>query len=217
LSAAGGRAESVQSAQSGGATERSSATNTSAGASTVLKTVPAADATSAASLSKAFTSTNLAPVGGSTDPATMKVGAPASISISPAATAGTTTQAPIDALELLTPAQRQTFVRASSAFESFCHDWERLLRERELNNLEHLSWRQDGTLQTATYTGYGKVEACECKESKEGLPIGKIRYEEMNYSIAGKTIDEAKHAAPKMTHEISTLEIFSWDKGKWFY
>jgi hypothetical protein len=122
-----------------------------------------------------------------------------------------------DGLDLLSPAQRRTYQRASSTFTDFCHDWERLLHERELDNLEHLSWREDGGLETASYTGYSKVESCECKASKEGLPIGKIRYMEINYSIVGKTIQEARHAAPKLIHEINTLEIFSWDKGKWFY
>jgi hypothetical protein len=126
-------------------------------------------------------------------------------------------QSQVDGVEFLTPAQRRTYQRAASVFTVFCHDWERLLHEREVNNLEHLSWREDGGLEIATYTGYGKLESCECKASKEGLPIGKIRYDEINYSIAGKTIDEARHAIPKQTHEISTLEIFSWDKGKWFY
>jgi hypothetical protein len=124
---------------------------------------------------------------------------------------------PADDLNSLTPAERRTYLRASSAFADFCRDWERLLHERELNNLEHLSWRQDGGLETADYTGYGKVESCECKESKEGLPIGKIGYEEIQYSIVGKTVPEARQAAPKLLHEIKTLEIFSWDKGKWFY
>lgn len=119
--------------------------------------------------------------------------------------------------EFLTPAQRRTYRRASSAFTSFCHDWERLLHEREVNNLEHLSWQQNGGLEMATYTGYGRVESCECHASREGLPIGKISYEEMLYSVAGKSISEARHAAPKIMHEIRTLEIFSWDKGKWFY
>jgi hypothetical protein len=122
-----------------------------------------------------------------------------------------------DDIESPSPAQRRTYQRAASVFSSFCHDWERLLHDREVNNLEHLSWRSDGGLEVATYTGYGKVQSCECKASKEGLPIGKIRYEEILYSIAGKTVDEARHAAPKLMHEINTLEIFSWDKGKWFY
>jgi hypothetical protein len=131
--------------------------------------------------------------------------------------ASSAAQSRIDGLELLSPAQRRTYQRAASAFTGFCRDWERLLHEREVDNLEHLSWREDGGLKTATYTGYGKLESCECKESKEGLPIGKIRYQEINYSIMGKTIGEARRAAPKLLHEISTLEIFSWDKGKWFY
>ncbi|MBV8054035.1 MAG: hypothetical protein JO071_02205 [Deltaproteobacteria bacterium] len=122
-----------------------------------------------------------------------------------------------DGLELLSPAQRRTYQRAASMFPGFCHEWERLLHEREVDNLEHLSWREDGGLKTASYTGYGKVESCQCKASREGLPIGIIRYKEINYSIMGKTIQEARHAAPKLIHEIGTLEIFSWDKNKWFY
>jgi hypothetical protein len=120
-------------------------------------------------------------------------------------------------LWLLTPAQRRTFQRASLAFTPFCHHWEDLLHERELNNLQHLSFREDGGMETADYTGYGKVQSCICKASKEGLPIGKINYEENTYSIAGKTIDEARHSSPKITHQVSTIEIFSWDKDKWFY
>lgn len=142
---------------------------------------------------------------------------PAASNAAPAANAALAVQSQIDGAELLSPAQRRTFQRAASEFGVFCHDWERLLHEREVNNLEHLSWRKDGDLETAIYTGYGKLESCECKASKEGLPIGKIRYQEINYSIAGKTINLARHAAPKLTHEINTLEIFSWDKGKWFY
>jgi hypothetical protein len=123
----------------------------------------------------------------------------------------------IDGLELLTPAERRIYQQAASVFPGFCHDWERPLHEREVNNLENLTWRNDGGLEIASYTGYGKLESCQCKASKEGLPIGEIQYEEINYSIIGKTIEEARHAAPKLTHQIRTLEIFSWDKGRWFY
>lgn len=135
----------------------------------------------------------------------------------PGASAASAVPSQIDGAELLSPVKRRIYQRAASAFTVFCHDWEHLLHEREVDNLEHLSWRKDGDLEIATYTGYGKVESCECKASKEGLPIGKISYEEINYSIAGKTINEARHAIPKLMHEIKTLEIFSWDKDKWFY
>lgn len=142
---------------------------------------------------------------------------PAAAPTLPGSMAVSAVQTQTDNVEFLTPAQRRTYQRASSAFTAFCHEWERLLHDREVNNLEHLSWQHNGGLEMATYTGYGKVESCECHESKEGLPIGKIRYEEMLYSLAGKTVKEARHAEPKLMHEIRTLEIFSWDKGKWFY
>jgi len=144
------------------------------------------------------------------DPATAKA-------VVPGQSSASAIRSPVDGFDLLTPAQRGIYQRAASAFSSFCHDWDRMLHEREVDNLDHLSWRKDGGLETATYTGYGKVESCECKASKEGTPIGKIRYQERNYSIVGKTIDQARRATPKLTHEINALEIFSWDKGKWFY
>jgi hypothetical protein len=135
----------------------------------------------------------------------------------PGANAALAVKSQIDGLELLTPAERRIYQQAASVFPGFCHDWERLLHEREVNNLENLTWRNDGGLEIASYTGYGKLESCQCKASKEGLPIGEIQYEEINYSIIGKTIEEARHATPKSTHQIRTLEIFSWDKGRWFY
>jgi hypothetical protein len=135
----------------------------------------------------------------------------------PATNASFADKAQLDNLELYTKAQRRVYQHAAALFPGFCHNWEHLLHEREVNNRQHLAWHSDGGLETATYTGYGKVESCQCKASKEGLPIGEIRYQEINYSIVGKTIEEAIRATPKLTHEISTLEIFSWDKGKWFY
>lgn len=132
---------------------------------------------------------------------------------------GSAVQMQVHALEQLfsNPAVRRTYERAATAFPGFCQTWERLLHEREVNNLGHLNWRALGGIETANYTGYGKVESCECKASKEGLPIGKIQYEEIKYLLTGKTIDEAKHTAPKSTGTISTLEIFSWEKNRWFY
>jgi hypothetical protein len=132
---------------------------------------------------------------------------------------GSTVQMQVHALEQLftSPALRRTYERAATAFPGFCQNWERLLHEREVNNLGHLNWVEQRGLETATYTGYGRVESCECKASKEGLPIGKIQYEEINYLLAGKTIDQAEHTVPKSTGTVNTLEIFSWDKNQWFY
>jgi hypothetical protein len=135
----------------------------------------------------------------------------------PVANASFVAKSQLDNLEFYTKAQRRIYEQAASLFPGFCHNWEHLLHEREVNNREHLAWHNDGALKTASYTGYGKVESCQCKASKEGLPIGEIKYEEINYSIVGKTIEDAIRSTPKLTHQISTLEIFSWDKGKWFY
>ena len=61
------------------------------------------------------------------------------------------------------------------------------------------------------------VESCQTKESVEGIPIGKITYDELSYYLAGKTVEEARRSSPKLVHQVHTLEIFSWDKNKWFY
>jgi hypothetical protein len=115
------------------------------------------------------------------------------------------------------PAEEARYNQAAAKFVDFCHDWQRMLHDRESNNLSHLTWQTRGGVQTTTYTGYGQVEGCETKESAEGVPIGKISYPEMIYNLTGKTPDEARHAPPKIVHQTHTLEIFSWEKDKWFY
>lgn len=114
-------------------------------------------------------------------------------------------------------AEKARYDHAASLFPPFCQKWQRLLHEREINNLEHLTWRLTQGYQTATYTGYGHVESCQTKESVEGIPIGKITYDELSYYLAGKTVEEARRSSPKLIHQVHTLEIFSWDKNKWFY
>jgi hypothetical protein len=114
-------------------------------------------------------------------------------------------------------AERTQYEKAAAQFPDFCHDWQRMLHDRETNNLEHLTWQPDNGGETATYTGYGQVETCQTKESVEGVPIGKLSYEEMIYYLSGKSPDEARHAPPKLIHQTHTLEIFSWEKNKWFY
>jgi hypothetical protein len=112
---------------------------------------------------------------------------------------------------------RHEFEAAFKHLPSFCQDWDSKLHERELNNLAHLTWQEKNGYKTATYVGYGKVNGCQCKESAEGVPIGKVTYDEYQYYLVGKTLDEAKTAKPKVTGTTRTLEIFSWDKEQWFY
>jgi hypothetical protein len=113
--------------------------------------------------------------------------------------------------------QRRKFERASSDFPAFCQSWERRLHDREVDNISHANWQKRGGYETATYVAYSEVENCETKETSRGVPIGKLSYEEYNYYLVGKTVDEAKHAQPKLVGRTSTLEIFSWEKNRWFY
>jgi hypothetical protein len=112
---------------------------------------------------------------------------------------------------------KHEFETAFRRLPSFCQDWQSKLHEREVNNLAHLTWQEKSGYETATYVGYGKVDGCLCKESVEGVPIGKVTYDEYQYYLVGKTLNEAKTAKPKLTGTTHTLEIFSWDKEQWFY
>jgi hypothetical protein len=126
-------------------------------------------------------------------------------------------KAEIQELTQGTFAERRLYSRAAAAFPQFCQDWARMLRDRETNNLSSLNWQEKSGYETATYVGYSPIKTCQCKESAEGIPLGKVTYDEEDYYIIGKTIDEAKHASPKVTRIVPTLEIFSWDQNKWFY
>ena len=115
------------------------------------------------------------------------------------------------------PEEERRYNLAAGKFPGFCHDWERMLRDRETNSLAHLIWVTHGGIESTTYTGYGQIDSCETKESVEGVPIGKLSYMEMIYDLEGKTPEQARQAPPKILHQTHTLEIFSWDKNKWFY
>ena len=109
------------------------------------------------------------------------------------------------------------FRKASALFPEFCRHWEQDLHDRETNNLSNLKFNEKDGYETATYTAYGKIAACESHQSKDGYSIGKITYEEFQYYIAGLSQAEARHAVPKIVSDTHTTEIFRWDNGKWFY
>jgi hypothetical protein len=111
----------------------------------------------------------------------------------------------------------RTFERARSAFSGFCGEWERKLRERERNNLGAIQWKEQNGWKIGQYLGYSRIKTCTCKQSSHGQPVGMLTYGEMNYYLAGKTIDEAKHATPKGTLATETTEIFRWGLNKWEY
>jgi hypothetical protein len=119
-------------------------------------------------------------------------------------------------LKRLTAAERRKWNSAIASFPGFCQDWNRMLHDRELNNLSNLQWQEKSGYETASYTGYGKVEGCQAKESTEGIPIGKVTYEEIKYYLTGKSIDEAM-SHPQLLGKTNTLEIFSFEKDRWFY
>ncbi|HEY6299289.1 MAG TPA: hypothetical protein VIW95_06550 [Candidatus Binatus sp.] len=109
------------------------------------------------------------------------------------------------------------FRKASALFPDFCKHWEQDLHEREVLNRSKLKFVEKDGYETATYTAYGKVAACESHQSKDGYSIGKLTYEEFTYYVVGRSEEEARQAAPKTVNDLRTTEIFRWDNGKWFY
>jgi hypothetical protein len=135
----------------------------------------------------------------------------------PASEPSTEAKPTIEALRQGTAAEQRLYARAAAAFPAFCEDWGRKLRQRERDNLSSLSFHEKDGYETAKYVGYSPLKTCECKESSEGIPLGKVTYDERDYYVAGKTVGEAKSSQPKLITVVPTLEIFSWDRNKWFY
>lgn len=123
----------------------------------------------------------------------------------------------IQELNYGTKAERRLYAQAVAAFPTFCEDWAHKLRVREADNLNSLNFQEKSGYETASYVGYSPIKTCECKESAEGIPLGKVTYDEENFFLEGKSVDEAKHNPPKLVGITHTLEIFSWDQNKWFY
>jgi hypothetical protein len=107
------------------------------------------------------------------------------------------------------------FERASETFPAFCKDWERRLHDRQLNNLENMTWKDANGYKTGTYLGYSPIKSCNCKRSTGGVPIGELTYQETEYYLSGRTVEEARHADPKPVGITNTTEIFRWDHTKW--
>lgn len=107
------------------------------------------------------------------------------------------------------------FDQASELFPAFCKDWQRKLHDRELNNLENVTWKDQNGWKTGTYLGYSPIKTCDCKRSTGGVPIGELTYQETEFYLTGRTVEEARHAQPKPVGITNTTEIFRWDKTKW--
>jgi len=112
--------------------------------------------------------------------------------------------------------KRDAIDTALATFDSFCGEWQRMLRDREDNNLRKLTFTRTGEHHRAAYKGYGKIDACTCREVK-GFAIGKLGYNEFDYYLVGNTPEEAKKAKPQVSGTTRTTEIFRWERGKWFY
>jgi hypothetical protein len=111
------------------------------------------------------------------------------------------------------------FKEAEQEFPAFCQDWGSKLRDRERNNVDHIDWKPAQGGEAGTYVGYGNIQSCTCKQTPKGIPVGKLVYQEFEYELDGKTLDEARHAKPKEDSITNTTEIFRFDtkQDKWIY
>jgi hypothetical protein len=123
------------------------------------------------------------------------------------------------AAQTLNPAMMHAlkeFQVASASFPDFCRDWARKLSVREHDNVEHIKWEMRDGVETGSYVGYSSIDSCTCKEATNGVAVGILTYKEFDYTLTGKSVEEAKHATPHATI-VPTREIFAYEKGKWFW
>jgi hypothetical protein len=109
------------------------------------------------------------------------------------------------------------FEIASAAFPDFCRDWGRKLSARERDNLRNIKWEMHDGVETGKYVGYGAIDSCTCKEATNGVAVGILTYKEFDYTLTGKSVEEAQHSTPHATAIVPTREIFAYDRGKWFW
>lgn len=196
------RAQSADSTRQSGASEQPNPSAASAGDSAKPADAPAAKADASALSGSSTGSDTAAGSDSSPQPASPSSG-----------------HYPIhEALKEFHPPVRtgdDAFDRASETFPAFCKDWERRLHDRELNNQESVSWKDQDGFKTGTYLAYSPIKTCNCKRSTGGVPIGELTYQETEYYLAGRTVEEARHASPKTVGVTNTTEIFRWDRTKW--
>jgi hypothetical protein len=109
------------------------------------------------------------------------------------------------------------FQVASASFPGFCRDWARKLSVREHDNLGHIKWAMHEGVETGSYVGYSPIDSCTCKEASNGVAVGILTYKEFDYTLTGKSVEEARHATPHATTVVPTREIFAYERGKWFW
>ena len=124
------------------------------------------------------------------------------------------------AAQALNPAmirELKEFQVASASFPDFCRDWARKLSVREHDNLGNIKWAMHEGVETGSYVGYSPIDSCTCKQASNGVAVGILTYKEFDYTLSGKSVEEAKHATPHATTLVPTREIFAYEKGKWFW
>ena len=63
----------------------------------------------------------------------------------------------------------------------------------------------------------GSVAAGAIEGDTSGVAVGVLTYKEFDYTLTGKSVEEARHATPHAATIVPTREIFAYEKGKWFW
>jgi hypothetical protein len=124
------------------------------------------------------------------------------------------------AAQILNPVMMRAlkqFKIASASFPDFCRDWGHKLSVREHDNLGNIKWQMRDGVETGSYVGYSSIDSCTCKEATNGVAVGILTYKEFDYTLSGKSVEEAQHSTPHAASVVPTREIFAYDKGRWFW
>ncbi|HYD47714.1 MAG TPA: hypothetical protein VEB21_05170 [Terriglobales bacterium] len=91
------------------------------------------------------------------------------------------------------------------------------LGQVEKSNAEQIAWEISPIAVRGTYTGFvsGEQHVCALGTSQSAQPTGTMRYQEVVYEKAGKTLSAAQgdEARPIEINEIT--EIFIYRDGAW--
>ncbi len=109
------------------------------------------------------------------------------------------------------------FQVASASFPDFCRDWAHKLSVREHDNLGNIQWVMHDGVETGRYVGYSSIDSCTCKQAANGVSVGVLTYKEFDYTLTGKSVEDAEHSTPHAATVVPTREIFAYEKGKWFW
>lgn len=86
----------------------------------------------------------------------------------------------------------------------------------EKENASRIAWQITPVAVRGTYTGYASASyTCGLGTSRSSVPTGTMRYQEVTYEKAGKTLAAAEGDNPRPIEINEITEIFLYRDGAW--